>query len=57
VQATEIALEMILLTAEDSKEIISSVARLGVRDCMIKPFEDENLLSKVARIIDLECKP
>ena len=48
---------VIMLTAEDSNEIISTVARLGVRDYIIKPFEDENLLSKVARIINLERNP
>lgn len=48
---------MILLTKEDSNEINSTVARLGVRDYIIKPFKDENLLSKVARIINLERKP
>ena len=48
---------VIMLTAEDSNEIISTVGRLGVRDYIIKPFEDENLLSKVARIINLERKP
>ena len=48
---------VIMLSAEDSNEIISTVARLGVRDYIIKPFEDENLLSKVTRIINLERKP
>ena len=48
---------VIMLTAEDSNEIISTVARLGVRDYIIKPFEDVNLLSKVNRIINLERKP
>jgi len=48
---------VIMLTAEDSNEIISTVARLGVRDYIIKPFEDENLLTKVSRIINLERKP
>jgi two-component system cell cycle response regulator len=48
---------VIMLSAEDSNEIISTVARLGVRDYIIKPFEDENLLSKVTRIITLERKP
>ena len=48
---------VIMLSAEDSNEIISTVARLGVRDYIIKPFEDENLLSKVNRIINLERKP
>ncbi len=48
---------VIMLSAEDSNEIISTVARLGVRDYIIKPFEDENLLSKVTRIINLKRKP
>ena len=48
---------VIMLSAEDSNEVISTVARLGVRDYIIKPFEDENLLSKVNRIINLERKP
>ena len=48
---------VIMLSAEDSNEIISTVARLGVRDYIIKPFEDENLLSKVTRIINLNRKP
>ncbi len=48
---------VIMLSAEDSNEVISTVARLGVRDYIIKPFEDENLLSKVTRIINLERKP
>ena len=48
---------VIMLSAEDSNEVISTVARLGVRDYIIKPFEDENLLSKVTRIINLKRKP
>jgi response regulator of citrate/malate metabolism len=36
---------------------IGDYHRLGVRDYIIKPFEDENLLSKVTRIITLERKP
>jgi two-component system cell cycle response regulator len=48
---------VIMLTAEDSAEIISTVARLGVRDYVIKPFEEDQLLSKIGRIVTLERKP
>ena len=48
---------VIMLSAEDSNEVISTVARLGVRDYILKPFEDENLLSTVTRIINLKRKP
>lgn len=48
---------VIMLTAEDSAEIISTVARLGVRDYVVKPFEEDQLLSKIGRIVTLERKP
>lgn len=44
---------VIMLTADASSEIINTVARLGVRDYVTKPFEDAQLLDKVSRIISL----
>ena len=44
---------VIMLTADASSEIINTVARLGVRDYVTKPFEDSQLLDKVSRIIAL----
>jgi len=44
---------VILLTADSSAGLISTVARLGVRDYMTKPFHEEQLLAKASRIIDL----
>ena len=44
---------VIMLTADASSEIIHTVARLGVRDYVTKPFEDAQLLDKVSRIISL----
>jgi len=44
---------VIMLTADASSEIINTVARLGVRDYVTKPFEDAQLLDKVSRIIVL----
>jgi len=44
---------VIMLTADASSEIINTVARLGVRDYVTKPFDDAHLLDKVSRVIAL----
>jgi len=48
---------VIMLTADGSIEIINTVARLGVRDYITKPFEDAQLLDKVSRVLSLERLP
>jgi two-component system cell cycle response regulator len=48
---------VIMLTADGSIEIINTVARLGVRDYVTKPFEDAQLLDKVSRVLSLERLP
>jgi two-component system cell cycle response regulator len=48
---------VIMLTADSSNEIISTVARLGVRDYITKPFNEDLLLAKTSRIIGLERRP
>jgi two-component system cell cycle response regulator len=44
---------VIMLTAHSGPENISTVARLGVRDYVTKPFREEDLLAKAGRIISL----
>jgi len=44
---------VILLTAETGVKNISAAARLGARDYVTKPFQEEVLLAKVARVIPL----
>jgi two-component system cell cycle response regulator len=44
---------VIMLTAESGLESLATVARLGVRDYLTKPFRDEELLAKAGRIIPL----
>jgi len=46
-------LAVIMLTADSSPEKISIVARLGVRDYLIKPFLDAELLAKAGRLVKL----
>jgi len=50
-------LPVIMLTAEASPEIIGTVARLGVRDYVTKPFDSDQLLDKVIRVLNLERRP
>ena len=50
-------LPVIMLTAEASPEIIGTVARLGVRDYVTKPFDSDQLLDKVTRAVTLERRP
>ena len=49
-------LPVIMLTANAAPETISAVARLGVRDYITKPFDDEMLISKVAKVVSLVPK-
>ncbi len=44
---------VIMLTAESSPENLATMARLGVRDYVTKPFHEGELLAKVGRIIPL----
>ena len=44
---------VIMLTAESGCENIATVARLGVRDYLTKPFREDQLLAKAGRIIPL----
>src|SRR4026209_917013 len=46
-----------ILTAESSAEDIATVARLGVRDYVTKPFSEELFLAKVARAVSLVARP
>ena len=51
------ATPVIMLTAESGRDNVLHIARLGVRDYLIKPFKDDQLLEKVIRIIGLQKKP
>lgn len=47
---------VIMLTAEAGRENVVKIARIGVRDYMIKPFKEEALIEKAGRIVDLQTK-
>lgn len=45
---------VIMLTAEGGRDNVLKIAKIGVRDYMVKPFKEELLVEKVGRIIDLK---
>jgi two-component system, cell cycle response regulator len=47
---------VIMLTAEGGRDAVMKIAKMGIRDYMVKPFKDDVLLDKVGRIVDLNKK-
>jgi len=48
---------VIMLTAESGRENVLKIARMGVRDYLVKPFKEDQLIEKVSRIVPLQKKP
>lgn len=51
------AIPVIMLTAESGRENVLHIAKIGVRDYLVKPFKEDQLIEKVSRIVPLEKKP
>lgn len=47
---------VIMLTAEAGRENVVKIARIGVRDYIIKPFSEQGLIERVGRVVDLQPK-
>lgn len=45
---------VIMLTAEGGRDNVLKIAKIGVRDYLVKPFKEEVLLEKCGRVIDLK---
>jgi two-component system, cell cycle response regulator len=45
---------VMMLTAEGGRDNVLKIAKIGIRDYIIKPFKEEVLVEKVGRIIDLK---
>jgi two-component system cell cycle response regulator len=45
---------VIMLTAEGGRDNVLKIAKIGVRDYMVKPFKEELLIEKCSRVIDLK---
>jgi two-component system cell cycle response regulator len=50
------SIPVIMLTAESGRENVAYIAKLGVRDYLVKPFQDAQLIEKVQRVITLQSK-
>lgn len=50
------ATPVIMLTAEAGRATIMKIAKLGVRDYLIKPFKGELLIERVGRVVELKDK-
>lgn len=50
------SIPVIMLTAESGRENVAYIAKLGVRDYLVKPFQDTQLIEKVQRVIPLQPK-
>jgi len=48
------AIPVIMLTAEGGKDNVLKIAKIGVRDYIVKPFKEDILVQKVGRVIDLK---
>lgn len=51
------AIPVIMLTAEAGRDNVLQIAKLGVRDYLVKPFKDQQLIEKVGRVIPLNKTP
>ncbi len=47
------SIPIIMLTAEGGRDSVLKIAKIGVRDYIVKPFKEDVLIEKVGRVIDL----
>ena len=47
---------VIMLTAESGRENVLHIAKLGVRDYLVKPFKENELIEKAGKIVSLQKK-
>jgi two-component system cell cycle response regulator len=45
---------VVMLTAEGGRDNVLKIAKIGVRDYLVKPFKEEVLVEKCSRVIDLK---
>ncbi len=48
------AIPVVMLTAEGGRDNVLKIAKIGVRDYLVKPFKEEVLVEKCSRVIDLK---
>ncbi len=50
------SIPVVMLTAEGGRETMVRMARLGVRDYLVKPFKEEVVIERIGRIVTLAPK-
>jgi len=50
-------MRVMMLTAEGSRESVLKIAKLGIRDYLVKPFKEKSLLEKALKIVELQRRP
>lgn len=50
------AIPVVMLTAEGGRETMVKMAKLGVRDYLVKPFKEDVVIERVGRIVTLSPK-
>jgi two-component system, cell cycle response regulator len=50
------ATPVIMLTAESGRDNVLHIARLGIRDYLVKPFKEDQLIEKAGRVVTLQKK-
>ena len=48
------SIPVIMLTAEAGRENVLRIAKLGVRDYLVKPFKEDQIVERVGRIVELK---
>jgi two-component system cell cycle response regulator len=46
---------VIMLTAESGRDNVMKIAKMGVRDYLVKPFKEDMLVERAGRIIELKA--
>lgn len=47
---------VVMLTSEAGRETVLKIAKLGVKDYLIKPFKKDLLLERIQRMLNIKCK-
>lgn len=47
------SIPVVMLTAERSQTVVVELGKLGVRDYLMKPFKEQDIIDRVGRIVQL----
>ena len=50
------AIPIIMLAAQGGRDGLVKIGKLGVHDCLVKPFKEELLVEKITRVVALKLQ-